>query len=108
MATIIEQFKLSFGKPTIEKDPDNKLDYTADFTDWLTRCGDTIDSVAVTYTGVTEYQAPTHDDNTVTIWVQGGTAGATASARIRITTVGVGAAHPRIKDQTVYFKIKER
>lgn len=100
MATI-EEFKVKFGKATIKKDPDDELEYTASFATWLTRCDDVIASVAVTYTGVTEVYAPTHDDTTVTIWVTG-----VGSARIRITTVGAGA-NPRQKDQTLYFKSQE-
>lgn len=106
MATV-EEFELKVGKPTIGKDPDDKLEYTASFADWLARCSDTIASKTVTYTGVTEYQPPTHNSTSVTFWIQGGTPGVTASVRVRITTAGVGA-QPRQKDQTLYFKIKER
>lgn len=108
MTATIEEFEVKFGKPTINKDPNDILEYTASFADWLTRCGDTIASVVVTYSGVTEAYPPTHDTNTVTIWITNGTPGTTASALIRITTNGVGPANPRQKDQTLYFKIKER
>lgn len=106
MATV-ETFKVIVGKVTIGKDPDDELDYTLDFAEWLESCDDTIALVDVDYTGVTEAYQPTHDDTSVTVWVTGGEAGQVASARVRITTVGTGA-NPRQKDQTIYFKIKER
>jgi len=98
---------LAGGKATIERDPNDELDYTLGWSTFLARSGnDTIASVNVAATDVEVYDT-THNDTTVTIWVRGGTASVRGSARVRIVTNGVGA-QPRTKDCTVYFKTKEQ
>lgn len=109
MATAARTFVLAAGgKATIEKDPNAVLDYTEDWSAWLAENApdDTIASVDVEVDGVT-LEDTTFDDTSVTVWLSGGTVGERGSARIRITTAGVGA-QPRTDDWTLYFKIKER
>lgn len=96
-------FKVSAGKPTIIKDPDAVLDYTADFTAWLEPLdGDVIATHETIADGVTVDNSANSDD-AVVVWVSGGTAGQTASVVIRITT-----AAGRVDDRTLFFKIKQR
>lgn len=100
-------FVVVAGKASIDRDPDDELDYTLDWGPFLALSGnDTIASVDTDATDVEVYDK-THDDTTVTIWVRGGTAGTRGSVRVRIVTNGVGA-QPRTKDCTVYFKTKEQ
>jgi len=95
------------GKATIDRDPNDELDYTLDWGPFLALSGnDTIASVTTAEVDVDVY-ATTHDDTTTTIWVRGGTAGIRGSVRVRIVTNGI-AAQPRTKDCTVYFKTKEQ
>ena len=100
--------------PTIEKDPNAKLDYTFDWTAWLDLVGDAISvascvatsdgsqgvsDIAVTQTVVV--------GKTVVAWVTGGLVGEKVALRCRITTT-LASPGPRIEDRTVYLKIKER
>lgn len=98
----METFVVLAGKPTIIKDPNAVLDYTVDFTDWLTVAQDTIASHTVATVGCTK-QSSTNDTTKVVVWIAGGTTGTPASATVHITT-----AAGRIDDRTIYFKIKER
>lgn len=107
MAT--EKFTLKGTKYVIEKDPDSVLDYTLDFTAFLTPVEDNISSVEVAQlSGGVVVDSTVIAGKTVTAWVSGGeltVAGAYASATFRITTDNVP---PRIEDRTLYFDIKER
>jgi hypothetical protein len=78
------------------KDPDDELDYIFDFAaetngtegadgDWLAT-GETIASYTVTVeTGLTK-DSDSNTDDTVTVWLSGGTAGTTYSVTCQITT----------------------
>ncbi len=107
MATTDRTFDvLAGGKPTIDRDPNDELDYSQLWARWLELSGDdTIDTaVAVNEVDVECFDI-THDATTVTIWVRGGTPGVKGSVTVRITTVGDG--NPRVKDCTLYFKTRE-
>jgi hypothetical protein len=74
---------------TFIKDPDEKLDFGFD---WVKRlAGDTIASSEWEVpTGITESSspAPTHDESTTTIWLEGGTSNGDYILTNRITTTG--------------------
>lgn len=93
------EFKLIAGRPTIDRDPQDVLDYYVRFTTWLPD-GDTITAKTAVGTGVT-VDSSAISGGDIQIWVSGGTLGETASVTVHITTAG-----GRQKDQTVYFKIK--
>jgi hypothetical protein len=101
-----EGFVLSTsGKPTIVKDPNAVLDYTFDWTAWLTG-GDFIISIAPAIDSsptTAAIVASFHDTTHVTLWVAGGTVGEKVALRCRIST-----ASGRTDDRTGYLKIKER
>jgi hypothetical protein len=99
-----ETFVLLAGKPTIVKDPNSRLDYTLDFSDWLPKPVDTIASVSFPDTvGVTVDSSSIVEDSKVVVWVTGGVVAAPASVTVRVVTVA-----GRIEDRTIYFRIKER
>lgn len=87
------------------KDKDEVLDYTVDWTDRL--AGDIISTSVFYIDGGSPDDLiemfDTNDDSTTTIWVSGGTDGITYSILNRITTTG-----GRTYDQTVKIKVKER
>lgn len=85
-----------------KKDPDSKLDYTVDWTSWLT-CGETISTSSwVVETGVT--QVSTANTNyAATIWLSGGTAGNEYTVTNRITT-----SAGRIEDRSFVLFVRER
>jgi len=104
MAT--ETFVVSAGKPTITKDPQAKLDYDLDLTDWLAVNGDTLDAASAVGTGVTVDDVDVVDaGRQVKVWVSGGTVGSPASVTITFST---SSTPPRVDERTLYFKIKQR
>lgn len=71
---------------SFQKDPDDTLDYTVDWTDWLQ--GDTIDTSSfLADTGIT-INSNTNDTTSATVWLSGGSAGETYRITNRITTAG--------------------
>jgi hypothetical protein len=98
------------GKATILKDPNALLDYTFDWTDWLTSLESTDAIVSVDFdidpdtAGAPTVEATQIVNGKLAVaWVLGGTPAVTYSLRCRITTSG-----GRVDDRTVYLKIKER
>lgn|SRR5690554_1609744 len=91
---------------TRRKDPDDVLDYVWTWTAFL--AGDTIagHQVLIDDTSDTPLQVDTdaggseHDDDTVTVWLSGGTTGTLVPVTVRITT-----AAGRVADGTVTFHI---
>ena len=98
------------GKASIKKDPNAFLDYTFDWTDWLTSLESLDTIVGINFdvdpdtagAPVVEY-GQIIDGTLAVAWVSGGAPGVTYSLRCRITT-----ANGRIDDRTVYLKVKER
>lgn len=83
------------------KDPDARLDYQVDWSDWLD--GDTISASSwVLPTGITQYSV-TNNTTSATIFLTGGTEGVDYSVVNRITTSG-----GRINDQTLIIKVRSR
>jgi hypothetical protein len=92
----------ALGRPTITKDPTARLDYSWDWTPWLTGAQDSIQSVNVTGTGCT-VENSSFNAGVVTAWVSGGVAYVPATLTCKITTAG-----NRIDERTVYLKIVQR
>ena len=88
---------------TFTKDPNAILDYSWDWSAWLTT-PETIASYAFDLDGLTQIAA-TQAAGVVTIVVSGGTVGKTHSLRCRITT---NATAPRTDDRTILLKIRDR
>lgn len=83
-----------------EKDSDDVLDYEIDWTAWLD--GDTIaGSTWIVADGITK-DSDTHTDATTTIWLSGGTTGASYRLTNRITTAG-----GRTKDRSRYIFVRD-
>ena len=72
------------------KDPDAELDFTRDWSDWLTAVGDTIATSTWTVPDdlVIGTNGQTNDAMTATVWIKGGTAGRIYRVTNRITTDG--------------------
>jgi len=109
------------------KDPNAKLDYTLDWSAWLSPFTDTIASAsayvtptaglsvggasadpgtgATAFSNTATYSAPVTIVNTTTIatvWVKGGTAGTSYDVNVKITTTG-----GRIDDRTITITCKD-
>lgn len=91
-------------RPWIRKDPSATLDYTFDWTDWLTENGDAIASYSVSVDGVTK-DTDSRVGAQVTAWVSGGTVGDVASVTCRVTTNSTPA---RVDERTIYLRIENR
>jgi hypothetical protein len=74
------------GSYSIVKDPQARLDYKFDWTDWLG--SDTIASSSFSFSsgaGIA-IDSQSHDDTSATVWLTGGTAGMSATVTCHITT----------------------
>lgn len=85
----------------LTKDPDAILDYTIDWSNWLST--DTIASSSFTVpAGLSQPQAATHDNTTATCWLSSGTAGEKYLITNRIVT-----AAGRTQDRSFVLQIAE-
>jgi len=83
------------------KDPDAKLDYQVNWSNWLGI--DTISSSTwVIEDGITKV-SDTNTTTTATVWLSGGTSGETYAITNRIQTAG-----GRIDDRTFYVDVENR
>lgn len=94
---------------TIDKDPDETLDYPFDWTEYLDDIQDTIAQVGpgvvpviFTVSGV-EIDSQQNDTKIATVWIKGGVVGATGKVSCRIKTVG-----GRTIERSIAIKIKDR
>lgn len=90
---------------TDPKDPDDEVDYAVNWTRYLTRVGDTIQTSTwpvVAPTGITILSA-THDGMRAIVKVSGGTAGTSYRLTNRIVTTP-GA---RKRDKTITIRVKD-
>ena len=90
------------GKATIIKDPDEDLDYSFNWADYLSPTSDTIESVVFAAVGAT-LGTVSNTTTLATAFVSGGVSGSTATLSCAITT-----AQGRVARRSVYLKIKER
>lgn len=93
------------------KDPDSTLDFTRNWKEWL-EPGETIAASEWYVSGPNEalkigsgVYAPTKDDTTTTVWLIGGTVGASYRITNKITTSN---SPPRIDERTFQLKISQR
>ena len=91
------------AKPKGIKDPDATIDLPLDWSEWLADISDTHASHSIAVTGGLVVDSSSYAAGIITVWVSGGTVGATATVRCRIVTTG-----GRTDDRTWYLKIKER
>lgn len=86
---------------TFTKDPNAVLDYTIDWTRWLS--GDQIvTSEWLVPTGLTKV-ADSKTASSATVWLSGGTAGQSYTVTNRITTTG-----GRTEDRSFTIRVEER
>ena len=90
------------GKATIIKDPDENLDYSFNWSDYLSPTSDTIASVVFAAVGAT-LGTVSNTTTLATAFVSDGVSGSTATLSCAITT-----AQGRVAQRSVYLKIKER
>lgn len=84
-----------------DKDPDETLDYTLDWSRWLST--DTIQaSTWAVPDGLTE-DASSHGDDTATVWLSGGTVGTAYTLVNTITTTG-----GRVAERSVSLRIRSK
>jgi hypothetical protein len=83
------------------KDPNAKLDYTLDWTDWLVT-GDTVSTSVWTVPSGLTAVSDSNTTTTTTIWLSGGTAGKFYTISNRITTLS-----GRIEDQSFQLRIND-
>lgn len=89
------------SEPTFFKDPTSKVDYTWDWSSWLTGA-ETISDATFTAAGVTA-SVGTHDTTTATTRVSGGTVGTPGTVTCHIVT-----STGQEEDWTFSFTIKEK
>lgn len=95
--------------PVHIKDPNAKLDYPMNWTDWLTEVADTITNSDWLITDPPDIELTietglnTNTTTTATVWLSGGTVGQKYWVTNRITTTG-----GRIEDRSIIIKIKEQ
>ncbi len=84
------------------KDPQAKLDWGFDWSDWLAS-GETIVSYVITAdTGIT-VEEDAESGGVVTVWLLGGTAGQSYKCACKITT-----SAGRIDERTIRIRVDER
>lgn len=83
------------------KDPDALLDYGHDWAPWLG--ADTIGTATWTVPAGLTKEAESHTTTTATVWVSGGTVGATYQVTCHITTAG-----GREDDRSLFLYVQER
>ena len=88
---------------TFAQDPDARLDYTIDWTDFLTANTDTAASIElITPEGITTDGSTLVEGSKHTFFISGGTAGRVYRITSRITTTD-----GRINDQSIIILIRE-
>lgn len=98
-----DTYSIVGGNPTIAKDPNAVLDYSMDWSAWLAVAGDAIQSASWTVTGGVSVNSSSYTATSTAAFISGGTAGTTATATCRITTVG-----GRTEDRTIYLTVQDR
>jgi hypothetical protein len=86
---------------TFLKDPAARLDYTVDWTAWLG--ADTIAQVDWTVPAGLTTTATSNATTTATVWLSGGTLGATYEVVCQVTT-----ATGRIDQRTIRIQVRDR
>jgi hypothetical protein len=85
------------------KDPDAKLPFAVDWTEWLAAEGDTVSSfIWIVPAGLTKESEATSGAK-ATVWLSGGTADQNYTVICRITTTG-----GRIDDRHLTIQVRQR
>lgn len=90
----------------MQKDPDAKLPFSVDWSDWLTGEGDTAASVTwIVPAGLVQESSPAPSlvNGKATVWLSGGTDLVDYSVTCRLTTTG-----GRIDDRTMRISVRQR
>lgn len=98
----MSSFEIKGGKPTITKDPNAKLDYTFDWSAYLSPVGDAV-AIAEFFVEGVVIASQSVTPTTAVVWLTGGTLNSTHKVTCRITTDG-----GRKDDRTIYISIKEQ
>lgn len=92
------------GLPTIDKDPNATLDYSQDWSDWLSPISDTITGTPVWTLGAGLTKISQSNTTTsASAFISGGVIGSKEPVACKITTTG-----GRVDERTVYLKIVQR
>lgn len=93
-----------------EKQPLEVKDYDVDYTPWLTTITDTLASLATSVVCLTdatdetlEVDSTTFSDDTVKVWISGGTDGEQYKLTLRVTTTG-----GRVDESELIFRVRDR
>ena len=73
---------------TFQHDPGAALDYTFDWSTWLTAEADTLSSYTVTVPSGLTLDSDSETSGAVTAWISGGTAGTSYTVTCEIVTTG--------------------
>lgn len=84
------------------QDPDEVLDYTIDWSEWLAE-GDTITAATSTPDAGITVDSTSFTVNSTTIWISGGTPGEKYNISVHVTTNG-----GREGDRSITIEIKEK
>jgi hypothetical protein len=84
------------------KDPDARLDYQWDWSDWLAE-GETITNIVIIVPDGITLDEQSDTDTTVTVWLIGGTDGEGYKLTCHITTSAA-----REDDRSIYINCRER
>jgi hypothetical protein len=84
-------------------DPDARLDYTFDWTDWLDTDETITDFTVTAGTGITIDGDPTEADGVVTVWLTDGTEGTNAAVTCHVVT-----SAGRQDDRTFRVRVQQR
>lgn len=93
-----------------EKQPLEVKDYDVDYAPWLTAITDTLASLATSVVCLTdatdetlEVDSTTFTDDTVKVWISGGTDGEQYKLTLRVTTTG-----GRVDESELIFRVRDR
>jgi hypothetical protein len=85
-----------------EKDPDAKLPWYVDWTDWLDDGESIVTSVMTVSAGLVK-ESDSHSVTSATVWLSGGTAGTSYSVANRIET-----SMGKIDERTIYIRVTNK
>lgn len=89
--------------PTYDKDPDEVLDYSVDWSSWLANDDTIVTAEWDVPAGLAVPKTVPDDGKIVTVWLEGGTVGETYPVTSRVVT-GVG----RTGERTFYIRVAQK
>ncbi len=91
--------------PTYVKDPNEKLDYTIDYSEQLTLDADTISSSAWTVESGVTVESNSTGAQSATLWLSGGVDGTSYTCTNRVTTINNPS---RIYEKKIVVTVREQ